>query len=44
VTSHLRIVRGEPTPEEIAAVLAVVTAASAAAPAPGERVGRGGWS
>jgi hypothetical protein len=40
----LRIVRGEPTPEEIAAVLAIVTAASAGAPEPVERVRRGGWS
>jgi hypothetical protein len=44
VNTHLRIVRGEPTPEELAAVLAIVTAASAAAPAPVERVRRGGWN
>jgi hypothetical protein len=30
----LRIVRGEPTPEELAALTAIVTAAAGAAPAP----------
>jgi hypothetical protein len=40
----LRIVSGSPTPEELAAVTAVVTAASAVDDAPVERVRRGGWS
>jgi len=40
----LRVVSGCPTPEELAALTAVVAAASAAAaPAP-ERVRRGGWN
>ena len=30
MTSHLRIVRGQPTPEELAALTAIVTAAGAA--------------
>ena len=42
--ADLRIVRGEPTPEEIAAVLAVVAAASSDAPEPVQRVRRGGWN
>ena len=39
----LRVVRGDPTPEELAALLAVVTAAGEA-PAEPERARRGGWS
>jgi hypothetical protein len=40
----LRIVSGSPTPEELAAVTAVVAAASGGEPAPVERGRRGGWS
>ena len=41
----LRVVRGEPTAEELAVVTAVVTAAaSAGEPEPVERVRRGGWN
>ena len=40
---HLRVVRGDPTPEELAALLAVVTA-TGAAPAEPERVRHGGWN
>jgi hypothetical protein len=38
----LRVVRGEPTPEELAAVVAVLVATSAA-PAPAEPEPRGQW-
>jgi hypothetical protein len=34
----LRVVRGEPTPDELAALVAVVTARSAATPPPGGEV------
>jgi hypothetical protein len=41
----LRIVRGEPTPEELAVLTAVVAAvASAPAAEPRPRVRRGGWN
>jgi acyl-CoA carboxylase epsilon subunit len=40
----LRIVSGSPTPEELAAVTAVVAAASGGERAPVERGRRGGWS
>jgi hypothetical protein len=45
-TPYLRVVRGEPTAEEVAAlaaVLAAVLAARSAAPAPGPRL-RPAWS
>ncbi|HZC74060.1 MAG TPA: acyl-CoA carboxylase subunit epsilon [Jatrophihabitans sp.] len=41
---NLRVVRGDPTPEELAALTAVVAAAGAAEPPAPERVRRGGWS
>src|SRR5579875_3770327 len=44
VSATLRIVRGAPTPEELAVVAALVTAAAAAGPAPAPRVRRGGWN
>jgi hypothetical protein len=40
----LRIVRGDASPEEIAALTAVFAAAAAAQPAPSPRVRRGGWN
>jgi hypothetical protein len=40
----LRIVSGSPTPEELAALTAVVAAASGGETAPVERGRRGGWS
>jgi hypothetical protein len=40
----LRIVRGEPTAEEIAVVTALVTARAAAPAAPAPRERRGGWN
>ena len=40
---HLRVVRGEPTPEELAALTAIVTAAGDAGPEDAEPV-RGRWS
>lgn len=40
----LRIVRGAPTPEELAVVTALVTAAVAAGPSPAPRERRGGWN
>ena len=41
--SHLRIVRGDPTPEEIA-VLTALVAASGGGEEPAPRVRRGGWN
>jgi len=44
-TRHLRVVRGEPTPEELAALTAVVSAAgSGSADAAPEPPRRGRWS
>jgi hypothetical protein len=40
----LRIVSGNPTPEELAAVTALVTAASSGAPEATPTTLRGGWS
>jgi acyl-CoA carboxylase epsilon subunit len=40
----LRVVRGDPSPEELAAVAAIVAAASGGADAPAPTVRRGGWS
>ncbi len=40
----LRVVRGNPTPEELAATLAVVTARSAVAPAGGDERPLSRWS
>jgi len=42
--SELRIVRGEPTAEEIAVVTALVTARAAAVPRELPRERRGGWN
>jgi hypothetical protein len=42
--THLRIVRGEPTPEELAVVLAVVAAVPDGPAESVERTRRGGWS
>jgi len=42
-TPYLRVVRGEPTAEELAAVVAVLAARSAAAPAPA-RPPRSAWA
>ena len=45
MTANLRVVRGEPTAEELAALLTVVTAAAAASQPPRpEPARRGGWS
>jgi acyl-CoA carboxylase epsilon subunit len=44
VTSRLRIVRGEPTPEELAALTAIVTVAGADVEAPPEPPRRGRWN
>jgi len=44
MSAHLRIVRGEPTPEELAALAAVVTAAESISPAPAEAPQRGRWN
>jgi hypothetical protein len=45
MTSHLRIVRGEPTPEELAALTAIVSAAGAApGPAAAEAPRRDRWA
>jgi hypothetical protein len=41
---HLRVVRGEPTPEELAALTAVVSAAGAAEPEEAEPPRRGRWN
>src|SRR5262249_34470732 len=42
---QLRVVRGDPSPEELAALtMAVVAAAAGAAGSPAERVRRRGWS
>jgi len=43
VTRHLRIVRGEPTPEELAALTAIVSAAGESEEAPAQPV-RGRWN
>jgi hypothetical protein len=40
----LRIVRGDPTPEELAAVTALMTAAGGDGTAPRPRERRGGWN
>jgi hypothetical protein len=40
----LRVISGSPTPEELAVLTAVVTAAAGGAAAPVERVRRGGWN
>jgi acyl-CoA carboxylase epsilon subunit len=40
----LRIVNGSPTPEELAALTAIVTAASGSEPRPVETGRRGGWN
>jgi hypothetical protein len=40
----LRVISGSPSPEELAAVLAIVTARSGTAQPPAERVRRGNWS
>jgi hypothetical protein len=40
----LRVVSGSPTPEELAALTAVVAVASAAVPPALDRVRRGGWN
>jgi hypothetical protein len=40
----LRVVSGSPTAEELAALTAVVAAASGGAAEPAERVRRGGWN
>ncbi|MEI6230918.1 MAG: acyl-CoA carboxylase subunit epsilon [Actinomycetes bacterium] len=40
---HLRIVRGTPTSEELAALVAVITAASSSAPSPKRNV-RSRWA
>jgi Acyl-CoA carboxylase epsilon subunit len=42
-TPYLRVVRGEPTAEELAALVAVLAARSAAAPAPTRRP-RSAWA
>ena len=39
----LRVIKGDPTPEELAAVLAVLSAAASSPPAP-ERAAPSGWS
>ena len=45
MTSRLRIVRGQPTPEELAVLTAIVTAAGAAsAPAAAEAPQPGRWN
>ena len=45
MTSRVRIVRGQPTPEELAALTAIVTAAGAAsAPAGAEAPQPGRWN
>jgi len=41
---HLRIVRGEPTPEELAALTAIVTAAGEAEETAAEPPRRGRWN
>jgi Acyl-CoA carboxylase epsilon subunit len=40
----LRVVRGTPTPEELAALTAIVAAAGAGSDAPAPGIRRGGWS
>jgi hypothetical protein len=40
----LQVVRGDPTPEEIAALVAVLTARARAAAAPPTRPARSAWS
>jgi hypothetical protein len=42
--ARLRIVRGEPTAEELAALAAIVAATGNPAPEPVQRVRRGGWN
>jgi Acyl-CoA carboxylase epsilon subunit len=44
LSGHLRVVRGEPTPEELAALTAVVTAGAPAESAPTEPPTRGRWN
>lgn len=41
---HLRVVRGNPDDEELAAVTAVVTALAAARPEPEDRPSRSTWA
>ncbi|MEO9138369.1 MAG: acyl-CoA carboxylase subunit epsilon [Jatrophihabitans sp.] len=41
---HLRIVKGDPSPEELAVLTALVQASSAENSAPATRVRRGGWN
>jgi hypothetical protein len=44
LSGHLRVVRGEPTPEELAALTAVVTAGAPSESAPTEPPTRGRWN
>jgi hypothetical protein len=44
LSGHLRVVRGEPTPEELAALTAVVTAGAPAESAPTEPPTPGRWN
>ena len=44
MSAHLRIVHGEPTPEEVAVVTAVLSAAASAAPAGNPAPQRGRWA
>jgi hypothetical protein len=41
---ELRVVRGDPTAEELAALTALITAVSGRPAAPAPRVRRGGWN
>jgi hypothetical protein len=44
VRPALHVVRGDPTPEEVAVLTALVAAAAAATPQTRPRVRRGGWN
>ena len=44
MSAHLRIVRGDPTAEEVAAVTAVVTAMSSTVDSEPEKPQRGRWN
>jgi hypothetical protein len=44
VRPALQVVRGDPTPEEVAVLTALVAAVAAAAPESRPRVRRGGWN